>query len=176
MRDQRELIKVLAAEKNENEKRHERLLKAIAEKPTDQGLPLGDDTTQLNRTTALNVTAISKAAITEAANASSPSFNLGLQSKRKNNLAFTHIDLPPSLRHHYQRMHHHSELVQNLLSEIKSFKYDLDHGTRDRMHSGILKIHWDEWAAHRRRHRYEYFQKILEKHVDVVGRDANIYL
>lgn len=105
-------------------------------------------------------------------NAASSSVKLTSESRSKDVPTVAPIDLPPGLKHHQPRIQHHPELVQNLLPEIKSLRYDLDHGTRDRMHSGILAIHWNEWAAQRCRYGHESFQKILEEQVDVVCLDV----
>lgn len=165
------MIKVLAAEKDENEKRHEQILKALSDNATVYSLSSADIATDLAKGLDHNLATISSASTLVTDNVSSPSVNLMSQPRSKDVPTVASIDLPPGLKHHQQRIQHHSKLVQNLLSEIKSLRYDLDHGTRDRMHSGVLAIHWNEWAAQRRRHGHEGFLEILEQHVDVVRLD-----
>ncbi|KAK5944618.1 hypothetical protein PMZ80_003901 [Knufia obscura] len=167
LKDQRELIKVLATEKDENEKRYERILKAIEDKPTHQTSASADNAAPSIKSVDLGLTTISTATTIVPDNASLSSINLASLPESKNDSTLPKIDLPPGLKHHHQRIQHHSDLVQNLLLEIKDLQYDLDHGTRARMHSGVLDIHWNEWAAHRQRHGHEHFQKIFEKHADV---------
>ncbi len=143
-------------------------MKAIAERPVQQPPNSADNPGSLDKEIDLSLTTISTASTVVADNASSSSTNLNAQPVSKNESTLPLVDLPPGLKHHHRRIQHHSDLVQNLLAEIKSLQYDIDHGTRDRMHSGILDIHWNEWTAHRRRHGFEHFEKILEQHADVV--------
>lgn len=79
------------------------------------------------------------------------------------------IVLPTALQRHHERIHHHSYLVQNLLTEIASLQYNLDMNTRDRMQNGVLNMHWDEWSMYRLRHGHEHFEKMLNAHPDVVS-------
>lgn len=168
MKDQRELIKVLAAEKDENEKRHERILKALSDKATVHSSNSADTAADPDKRLDHNFATISPASTLVTDTVPSPSLDLMSQPASEDLPTSAPVDLPPGLRHHQQRIQHHSELVQNLVSEIKSLRYDLDHGTRHRMHSGVLAIHWNEWAAQRRRYGHENIQKILERQVDVV--------
>lgn len=81
-----------------------------------------------------------------------------------------YLALPSSLKRYHNRIHHHTELVQNLLSEISSLRYAIGHATRGRMSDTVLQLHWDEWAQQRASHPHSHFEEILANHREVVSR------
>lgn len=80
------------------------------------------------------------------------------------------IDLPEGLKLHYEKIHHHTSLVQNLLSEIDSLEYKLDHNTRGRMHTGVLQVHWNEWNSQRRVFGIHPFEKIMSNSSEIASQ------
>ena len=230
MQEQRDLISVLAGEKNENERRYERILKAINDASDDGGPPktsagagvdrglqprrsnasIDTATTLVNpATTGVNsITTTSGSQVSKQrqpsessgsistgrgpdSSASTTSFgtlstvghpsDIGLSSippasssPSKNEPA--PLDLPAGLKHHHDRIRYHSDLVQNLLAEISSLHYKIDHGIRDRMQNGVLALHYNEWLAIRSIYGDDAFEKILADHEDVVSSDLNLYV
>lgn len=154
------MIKVLANEKEENERRYKRILAAIADKPSDSGSKrFVDPSTSPVGSVATTFTTSSTTATL---------VNPVPDPPETKSIVVPIIVLPTGLQRHHERIHHHSYLVQNLLSEIASLQYNLDLNTRDRMQNGILNMHWDEWSMYRLRHGHEHFEKMLSAHPDVV--------
>ena len=77
------------------------------------------------------------------------------------------LSVPASLRIRDEEIQHHAMLVHNLLEEISDVQYRIDHGIRHRMHDGVLKIHWDEWAPFATKHGHEHFHRAFEQHKHV---------
>lgn len=168
LKDQRELIKVLASEKDENEKRYKHILAAIADKPPDNVKISGAPSTSPDGSFTTTLTALSTTTTVIDPEPQTIKVELSDREPAKG-ILLPLITLPPGLERHHERIHHHSYLVQNLLSEISSLQYKLDVSTRDRMQNGILNMHWDEWSMYRLRHGHEHFEKMLSTHPDVVS-------
>ena len=75
--------------------------------------------------------------------------------------------VPASLRIRDEEIQHHAMLVHSLLEEISDVQYRIDHGIRHRMHDGVLKIHWDEWAPFATKHGHDHFHRAFEQHKHV---------
>lgn len=161
LEEQRDLIKVLASEKDENEKRYNRILKAIATNPrSDSAGPLSSDTGSANLSRVSTVVASEKEVLKSMV-------CMNAQDLQEDTLPA--IDLPRGLKHCHETIHHHSSLIQSLLTEIASHQHKVDFGIRDRMHNGVLELHWNEWASHRLHYKFELFEAILAGHPEVVS-------
>lgn len=172
LKDQRELIKVLANEKGENEKRYQRILAAIADRPYQDGTKRSVDlSASPPGSDAPAFVPLSTASTAPTMIDPDPqAYTTGTTTKQPTKtIILPNIVLPTGLQRHHERIHHHSCLVQNLFSEIASLQYNLDFSTRDRMQNNVLDMHWEEWSSHRLRHGHEHFEKILGVHTDVVS-------
>lgn len=170
LEDQRDLIRILAAEKDANEQRYENLLKAIADRPKISV----DDAAQNGKASSGSFDASSFHSTTLTLLNSSDDASLhstgSVQPTVRRVTELPVIDLPEGLKHHHERIHNHTQLVQNLLIEIDCLEYKLDHGVRGRLQTGVLDIHWKEWELQRRRYGNESLAKIIASSTEVVCR------
>jgi len=157
LKDQHELIRTLAAEKNENDRRYQEVLK-LSPSGTSS---LSESATVVNDDGPLNKDQI--------ATSSDEPFLMSPINITSPVLPVPNSNLPFWLKHYYPRIQHHSDLVETLLSENSSLRYRLDHGIRDRMHNGILDLHWKEWAKHRDTHGFQAFDQVLAHHEEIVS-------
>ena len=141
LEDQRDLIKSLLDEKQENEKRYDAIMKAIEGKPSD-GFSIASSTTLVGL----------------------PDNDFPLPKDPTMTDTF-----PPTLKHQQTRIQKHTQLVQRLLDEIDDVNYKLDHGPRGRLQDSVLKAHWTEWASQRQRVGIKPFEIVLVKNEAIVG-------
>jgi hypothetical protein len=66
-------------------------------------------------------------------------------------------------------LEHHRLLIENILAEVNSSRYAIDHGVRYRLHDGILNLHWNEWSPLRSQHEDDVFRALLT-HSPVLAR------
>lgn len=164
------MIKVLASEKDENEKRYHRILAAIADKPQQTGTKssvVASSSPDGSITPTFTPLSTASTIVNPDPKTSTPD---PTKDQSVKTIVLPSIVLPTGLQRHHERIHHHSYLIQNLLSEIASLQYNLDLSTRDRMHNTILNMHWEEWSTYRLRHGHEHFEKMLGVHPDVVSQ------
>lgn len=177
MRDQRELIRLLAAERVEINRRLTKATALASQQATSTSNPGSSGNVSAPRflgpqskpghTRAFSAGAVEDFTMSPIS-ASSP--------MATEQLEIPNVNLHASLRHHFERIQHHSYLVENLLTEISSSRYRLDHGIRDRLHMGILKLHWNEWSRYRSVHGHQVFDQMLFNHEEIVSCILNFSL
>lgn len=67
---------------------------------------------------------------------------------------------PPSALPHLEQ---HRLLIENILEEVNSSRYAIDHGLRYRLHDGILDLHWNEWSPLRSQHGENALRALLTR-------------
>ena len=70
---------------------------------------------------------------------------------------------PPEVAEKHSQLDHHTRLFQDILEQVNSSKYALDHGFRYRLHDGVLELHWREWEPLRAVHGDEKLLAILSR-------------
>lgn len=122
LKDQHELIKVLESERDGNEKRHQRMLAAIADRTYQDGVKRSVDLSapsDRSHTPPFAPMSIASTIITPDPQASTSEATTKQPTKK---IILPNIVLPAGIRRHHERIHHHSYLVQNFLSKIASLE------------------------------------------------------
>lgn len=174
LKDQRELIRVLNLEKDENERRYTNILRAIEDNPNSQRNLQDPEPASIDKRLISNLSSVDRAAthlLTAPKSFALPSSTLHTDHDQSG-IPIADLDLPAGLKHQQERIVHHTHLVQKLVTEISSPQYKIDYGTRDRMHTGVLKKHYKEWASQRRRYGPDHLEEIFASYSDVVGPTA----
>ncbi len=153
------MLKTLIEEQNNSKKAFEQRLKAIENIPQTDNPPKYSNPPDLNREIALQV--------------SSGSFAITSSNFPGRKLPDEKADeqplWPSRLAHRKEEIEHHCHLIRDLLKQISDVQYKIDHGLRDRMHRGVLGIHWEEWSPLRGVYGDETLMRVFARHSEVVS-------
>ncbi|KAJ9602070.1 hypothetical protein H2200_013430 [Cladophialophora chaetospira] len=170
LKDHRELVETLIRDKNASDRKYQQAKQALEWKepqPTSNGTErdLGlepssntggsltvPDTASFLTTAAINVTA------------------------RKRHPADKHdpppsdqtLVLPVDLRRRIEENEHHGIVIEGLLLEVRAPKYNITSDFRDKLHQGILRVHWEHWSSLRAIYRHRTLMEAFAKHPEVV--------
>ena len=162
------MIKALVSEKKENEQRYDKLLKAIDDGRGGQGSGSRTDATILTKNLDPSLTSLSTAATLIADDSASTVSRTSSQTQA-DPFALPVVNTSTTLKRVHEQIHHHSLLVQNMLTQISSSQYKLRPRTRNNLSDDLLCSHWKEWSNLRLMNPLEHFEGMLAPHEDVVS-------
>jgi hypothetical protein len=139
LKDQRELIQTLVEDKNATEKKFQLVLKTLkcishsqqSLKESSGDAPFAASTASIFKNSIPQANLITTARGGDDARNKTP--------KRSSDCTRS---FPFGLSHHMEKMEHHCALTKSILDEISAVQYRIDYGLRDRMHRGVLGLHW----------------------------------
>jgi hypothetical protein len=169
LKDQRELVKVLVEDKNASEKKYRLALKALEWAATRA--PLQEATTEVPPPAPAGVVEPARVASVFQTNFVTNAVPKGGAATDKSEAFPVHVwSLPSGLRYRREEIQHHCTLIKNLLNEVSAVRYKIDPGFRDRLHRGVLGVHWEEWAPLRELYGDEALIKVFSQYPEVVSQ------
>jgi hypothetical protein len=166
LKDQRELLKTLVDDKNATEKKFQVVLKTLkcisypqeSSKESSRDAPFAAGTASIFKNSIPQANLITTARGGDDARNKTP--------KRSSDCTRS---FPFGLSHRMEEMEHHCALTKSLLGEISAVQYRIDYGLRDRMHRGVLGLHWEEWSPLRKIYGDEALMKAFSADFELVG-------
>lgn len=158
MKDQRELIKTLVEDKAATQKKFDRVLKTLERLPGSDETPRPSSPPITVNNSIVQANFFAGVASSESSQREAPELSI--------NPVWS---LPSTLAHRKEEIEHHCQLIKNLVKEISAVQYKIDHGLRDRMHRGVLAVHWEEWSPLRKLYGNETLINVFAPHSEVVG-------
>ncbi|KAK7895051.1 hypothetical protein LTR67_005790 [Exophiala xenobiotica] len=146
LKDHRTLVETLIEEKNASERRYQQAQKHIpwTSAPSSQevtmaeapmGRPGEGGSKEWQSASILTVNAI-------AIPNHEPTMTTSQRGPPVSNMS----SLPAGLKYRVEEIRHHGVAVRSLLAEVDAFNRQIGYDFRDKLQSGILGAHWEQWA------------------------------
>jgi hypothetical protein len=82
--------------------------------------------------------------------------------------------LPAGLKYRVEEIQHHGVAVRSLLAEVDAFNRQIGYDFRDKLQSGILGAHWEQWAPLRHVYGEQALLDAISEYPEVVRDMHNV--